>query len=114
MNNPAVVAVVLISAALGVGFDPPPSTGATGSAGPQGGSTPRDKAAQAKPENKQPADARPRLDQPGQLPLSRETLEERLRRGQAEQPIAQGQISERLEQFYRGPSEQPASKEPGR
>lgn len=31
------------------------------------------------------------------------TIEERLRRGQMEKPVVQGQISERLEQFYKGP-----------
>jgi hypothetical protein len=111
--NPAAVAVVLVSAALGFGFEPP-SAAATGSGGAQGG-RPRENAAQAEPKTRHPDDAPPRAaDQPGRLPLSRETLEERLRQGQADQPVAQGQISERLEQFYRGSPEQPASKESGR
>lgn len=47
-------------------------------------------------------------DMPGQTPMPRErtqALEERLRNGQMEQPIAQGQISDRLEQLHRGSAE---------
>ena len=47
-------------------------------------------------------------DMPGQTPVPRErtqALEERLRNGQMEQPIAQGQISDRLEQLHRGSAE---------
>ena len=47
-------------------------------------------------------------DMPGQALVPRErteTLEERLRNGQMDQPIAQGQISERLEQLHRGSAE---------
>lgn len=47
-------------------------------------------------------------DRPGQASVSRErvqALEERLRSGQMERPIAQGQISDRLEQLHRGPVE---------
>ena len=45
---------------------------------------------------------------PGQTPIPRErtrALEERLRSGQMEQPIAQGQISNRLEQLHSGSAE---------
>lgn len=45
---------------------------------------------------------------PGQTPVPRErtrALEERLRSGQMERPIAQGQISDRLEQFHSGSAE---------
>lgn len=44
-------------------------------------------------------------DIPGRTPIPREraqALEERLRNGQMEQPAAQGQISDRLEQLHRG------------
>jgi len=34
-------------------------------------------------------------------------LEERLQSGQMEKPVAQGQISDRLEQFYKGSAETP-------
>ena len=45
---------------------------------------------------------------PGQTPVPREraqALEERLRNGEMEHPIAQGQISDRLEQLHRGSAE---------
>lgn len=45
---------------------------------------------------------------PGQTPVPRErtrALEERLRSGQMEQPIAQGQISDRLEHLHSGSAE---------
>jgi hypothetical protein len=45
---------------------------------------------------------------PGQTPVPRErtrALEERLRSGQMERPIAQGQISDRLEQLHSGTAE---------
>ncbi len=47
-------------------------------------------------------------DMPGQTPVPHEraeALEERLRNGQMDQPIAQGQISDRLEQLHRGSAE---------
>jgi hypothetical protein len=47
-------------------------------------------------------------DMPGQtlVPNDRtQALEERLRRGQMERPIAQGQISDRLEQLHSGSAE---------
>ncbi len=49
-------------------------------------------------------------DIPGQTPVPSErarALEERLRSGQMEQPIAQGQISNRLEQLHSGSAESP-------
>jgi len=42
-----------------------------------------------------------------------QAVEERLRRGQADQPIAQGEISERLEQFYRDSEPHPLDRPPG-
>ena len=45
---------------------------------------------------------------PGQTPVPRErtrALEERLRSGQMERPVAQGQISDRLEQLHSGSAE---------
>ena len=47
-------------------------------------------------------------DMPGQAPVPREraeALKERLRNGQMEKPVAQGQISDRLEQLHRGSAE---------
>jgi hypothetical protein len=47
-------------------------------------------------------------DMPGQAPVPRErteALEERLRNGQMEKPVAQGQVSDRLEQLHRGSAE---------
>jgi hypothetical protein len=47
-------------------------------------------------------------DMPGRTPVPRvraQALEERLRNGQMEQPAAQGQISDRLEQLHRGSAE---------
>lgn len=47
-------------------------------------------------------------DMPGHAPVPREraeALEERLRNGQMEKPVAQGQISDRLEQLHRGSAE---------
>jgi hypothetical protein len=47
-------------------------------------------------------------DTPGQTLVPRdrtEALEERLRNGQMDQPIAQGEISDRLEQLHRGAGE---------
>lgn len=49
---------------------------------------------------------------PGQTPVPREraqALEERLRSGQMERPIAQGQISDRLEQLHSGSAESSTS-----
>lgn len=49
---------------------------------------------------------------PGQTPVPREqtrALEERLRSGQMERPIAQGQISDRLEQLHSGSVESSTS-----
>ena len=68
----------------------------------------------AKPRGGTPADTMRRMgpsDVPGQIPITRErtqALEERLRRGQMDQAIAQGQISDRLEQFHRGSADGPA------
>lgn len=47
-------------------------------------------------------------ERPGQAPVPRkraEALEKRLRNGQMERPVAQGQISDRLEQLHRGSAE---------
>ena len=62
----------------------------------------------AKPRGGNPADTMQRMGPygvPGLIPVPRErtqALEERLRRGQMDQAIAQGQMSDRLEQFHRG------------
>ncbi|ALA58413.1 exported protein of unknown function [Nitrospira moscoviensis] len=108
----AAMAAALVGVALSVGFDPPSLAAATGSAGSRGSAL--DHPPQAKPKSRKPAAAPRPSDQPSQPPLSREFLEERLRRGQMDEPIAQGRISERLEQFYRDSSEQSASKDSGR
>ncbi|HLZ36053.1 MAG TPA: hypothetical protein VKP13_18775 [Nitrospira sp.] len=50
-------------------------------------------------------------DMPGQVPVPHEraqALEERLRNGQMKEPVAQGQISDRLEQLHRGSAESSA------
>jgi hypothetical protein len=50
-------------------------------------------------------------DMPGRTPVPydrAQALEERLRNGQMEQPIVQGQISDRLEQLHRGSTESSA------
>lgn len=49
-------------------------------------------------------------DTPGRTPARpdrAEALEERLRRGDMDRPVAQGQISDRLEQFHKGSAERP-------
>src|SRR5215475_2445510 len=58
----------------------------------------------AKPSGTNPADTIRPPELPGRPPVPREraqALEERLRRGQMDEPIAQGRISDRLEQFHR-------------
>ena len=61
----------------------------------------------AKPRSPNPADTMQSVrppDLPSLPPVPREraqALEERLRRGQMDAPIAQGRISDRLEQFHR-------------
>ena len=61
----------------------------------------------SKPGNFQPAgQSMQDIDRRGQMPNQTQAdrakaLEERLQSGQMDKPIAQGQISDRLEQFYR-------------
>jgi hypothetical protein len=72
----------------------------------------------AKPRNSHPDGAirsrRPSdiPDQTPELSVRARALEERLRRGQMERPIAQGEISDRLEQLHSGSAEHSTGETP--
>ncbi len=86
------------------------SAAGSGSVGSRPGGN-RETPAPTKPRGSKPDGAMRSVrppDMPGQAPAPREpaqALEERLRNGQMEQPIVQGQISDRLEQLHRGSAE---------
>ena len=103
------IALSLISIFAVMAATPAPSRSAAGS-GPVGSrpSGSHETSKPAKPRGTNPADTVRPPDLPGRPPVPREraqALEERLRRGQMDEPIAQGRISDRLEQFHRGSAE---------
>ena len=111
-----ILSLSLVSTALMYGTAPayPQSAGssASGSVGSSsGGSTGTSKSATAR--NGNPGDSMRstppsgRFDQQQNQGQSERTraLEERLQNGQMDKPVAQGQISDRLEQFYRRSAE---------
>lgn len=100
----AVITLILVAAVLTLGVPPAPLHAAGSKAEPRKGPG-SESSKQAKPK---PPDAKQGPGyRPGQVPSPRELLEERLRRGQMEEPSAQGEVSDRLEQFYRNPPDAP-------
>jgi hypothetical protein len=103
-----ILSLVTISAVF-AGATPPVSWSATDSGAAEsspGGSFERAKPAKPRGTN---ADETmldlPRPDMPGRTPVPRQrrqALEERLRRGEMEKPIPQGEMSDRLDQLYKG------------
>lgn len=106
-----IVALGLVSlpAIVAEGAEPPHSPAAAGSSPvesrashhrePTGPAGPRVANPAAPPQSRRPAGI------PGQAPVPPQrvqALEERLRQGRLDQPIAQGPVSDRLEQFHRG------------
>ncbi len=100
----AVIALILISTALTLSAGATQSEAAASKSEPRQG-TRQDAPKPAKPKVDPPDAKQSPSYRPGQAPSSRELLEERLRRGQMDEPTAQGQVSDRLEQFYRGSGE---------
>jgi len=79
------------------------SGAAPGSAGAHHGN---ESAKPAKPRSPQSTDSlKNPPHQPNQAPTPREALEDRLRSGQMDRPVAQDQVSDRLEQLHNGSAE---------
>ncbi|HEX4920629.1 MAG TPA: hypothetical protein VFV92_07805 [Candidatus Bathyarchaeia archaeon] len=115
-----IVAISLFLSAVVVGVSPGQAQSAGGAGGSSGGSPSssqgapggsRESSRPSKSRSANPTDAMRHARPPGltlkpqeqQAPL----LEERLQSGQMEKPVAQGQISDRLEQFHKGSAETP-------
>lgn len=111
MNNTAscqrMISRSVLMAALVLTALPAYSQSGTSSASGSGGTSSGSSVGGSKPGNSQSAgqsmQGMDRLSQmPNQTQAERaKALEERLQSGQMDKPIAQGQISDRLEQFYR-------------
>ena len=111
-----IVAISLFLSAVVVGVSPGQAQAAGGAGGspsssqgaPGGG---RESSSPSKPRSANPADVMRHARPPGLTlkPQAQQAppLEERLQSGQMEKPVAQGQISDRLEQFYKGAAETP-------
>lgn len=115
-----IVAISLFLSAVVVGVSPGQAQSAGGAGGSSGGPPSssqgapggsRESSRPPKPRSANPADVMRHARPPGLTLKPQEqqapSLEERLQNGQMEKPVAQGQISDRLEQFYKGAAETP-------
>ena len=115
-----IVAISLLLSAVVVDVSPGQAQSAGGAGGSSGGSSSNTQGApgggwesssQSKPRSANPADVMRHARPPGLTLKPQEQqappLEERLQSGQMEKPVAQGQISDRLEQFHKGSAETP-------
>lgn len=104
------VTISLVGAAMAVVPPPAQSASSSGSVQSQAESSHHPQRAR-KPKGMNPAESPEPSQLPGQIAEPRDPkqiIEERLQRGQVEQPVAQGRISERLEQFYKDSAERSA------
>jgi hypothetical protein len=113
-----IVAISLLLSAVVAGVSPGHAQSAGGAGGSSGGSPSSSQGAPGgSRESSRPSKPRSATDamrhaRPPGLTLKPQEqqatpLEERLQSGQMEKPVAQGQISDRLEQFYKGSAETP-------
>ena len=109
------VAICLFLSAVVVNVSPGQAQSVGGAGGSSGGSQgspsgSRESSRAAKPRTANPDDAMRNARPPGLTIKPREQvppIEERLQRGQMEEAVAQGRISDRLEQFHKGSAEAP-------
>jgi hypothetical protein len=115
-----IVAISLFLSAVVVSVSPGQAQSAGGTGGSSGGSPgdsegapsgSRESSRPSKPRAANPNDALRHARPPGLMLRPQEqqasALEERVQSGQMEKPVAQGQISDRLEQLHKGSGETP-------